>query len=282
VGIFLKIVFQLAFGKTTFKATIKGITSEQLMTKIRTVIVTHDEPLFLRGALEGIFDNCSELEILCIFKGPAPQMIQGKTIFKRGKTVLKKFGFLAFTFYSYKLIQRKILLLSATKPNYAACKVEHIKSINSDQSIALINSFKPDLILSLLAGEIFKKDVIDIAPMGILNVHTGQLPKYKGLMPTFWALKNREPVIGISTFIVNDEIDGGKVIGYFEIETLNNSHFEIMKIVYRNLWASINIAIKNINKKEELIFPKFLPDQYFSAPSRNDVKEFIARGGKLF
>ncbi len=260
----------------------KGITSEQLMTKIRTVIVTHDEPLFLRVALEGIFENCSELEILCIFKGPAPKMIKGETIFKRGKSVLKNFGLLAFTFYSYKLIQSKILPLIGSNPNYAACKVERIKSINSDQSIALINSFKPDLILSVLAGEIFKKDVIDIAPMGILNVHTGQLPKYKGLMPTFWALKNKEPVIGISTFIVNDEIDGGKVIGYFEIETLNNSHFELMKIVYNNLWASINVAIKNINKKEELIFPKFLPDQYFSAPSRNDVKEFISQGGKLF
>ena len=55
-----------------------------------------------------------------------------------------------------------------------------------------------------------------------------------------------------------------------------------MERVYKKLWASIDIAIKNITKEEELIFPEFLPDQYFSAPSKKDVDEFISRGGKLF
>ena len=252
------------------------------MTKIRTVVVTHDEPLFLRVALEGIFENCSELEILCIVKGPPPRMIDGNSILKRGKSVLKNFGLLAFIFYTYKLLQVKILSFFGSKPSYATCKIKHVKSINSEEGIALIKSLKPDIILSVLAGEIFKKHVIETVPLGILNVHTGQLPKYKGLMPTFWALKNKEPVIGISTFLVNDVIDGGKVLGYYEIPTSNNSHFEIMERVYKKLWASIDIAIKNITKEEELIFPEFLPDQYFSAPSKKDVDEFISRGGKLF
>ena len=155
-------------------------------------------------------------------------------------------------------------------------------SVNSHESISLINALKPDLILSILAGEIFKNDFIKIPPLGILNAHTGQLPKYKGLMPTFWALKNKEPVIGISTFLVNEVIDGGKVLGYHEVNNLNYSHFNLMERIYKEIWVSINLAIKNIINTKECSLPEFLPEQYFSAPSKVDVDEFIANGGRLF
>ena len=252
------------------------------MKKIRTVIVTHDEPLFLRDTLEGIFANCLDLDLVCIIKGPPPKMIDGNSILKRGKSVLKNFGIPAFTFYSYKLIKIKIWQFFRSKPNYSKCEIKRVISVNSDESISLITALKPDLILSVLAGEIFKKDVIKIAPLGILNVHTGQLPKYKGLMPTFWALKNNEPKIGISTFLVNEVIDGGKVLGYHEIENLNSSHFELMERVYGELYISINVAIKNIINTEEVIFREFLPEQYFSAPKKDDVDDFLASGGRLF
>jgi methionyl-tRNA formyltransferase len=252
------------------------------MTKIRTIIVTHDEPLFLRDALEGIFTNCLDLDLVCIIKGPPPRMINGNSILERGKSVLKNFGMPAFVFYSFKLINAQVWSCFRSKPNYSKCNVKRVKSVNSDESISLITALKPDLILSVLAGEIFRNDVIKIAPLGILNVHTGQLPKYKGLMPTFWALKNNELVIGISTFLVNEIIDGGKILGYHEIKTLNSSHFNLMERVYRELWVSIDVAVKNITNTEQVIFREFLPEQYFSAPSKVDVDEFIAEGGRLF
>lgn len=252
------------------------------MKKIRTVIVTHDEPLFLKSALEGIFSNCLDLDIISIIKGPPPKMINGNSILERGKSVLKTFGISAFMFYSFKLIKAKILSCFGNKSSYSRCNVHRVKSVNSIESISLITNLKPTLILSVLAGEIFRNDVIKIVPLGILNVHTGQLPKYKGLMPTFWALKNKEPVIGISTFLVNETIDGGKVLGYHEIKTINNSHFKLMELAYRELWVSINMAVKNIFSNKETSLYEFLPEQYFSAPSKADVDEFTSSGGKLF
>ncbi|MAD29264.1 MAG: hypothetical protein CMP00_06310 [Woeseiaceae bacterium] len=252
------------------------------MKKIRTVIVTHDEPLFLRKTLEGIFANCSDLDPICIIEGPPPKMIDGHSIIKRGTSVLKTFGILAFAFYSYKLIKNKISQFFGSNPNYIKCEIKRVPSVNSAESIAIMSDLEPDLILSVLAGEIFKRDIINIPPLGILNVHTGQLPKYKGLMPTFWALKNNEPKIGISTFLVNEIIDGGKVLGYHEIDSLHTSHFELMERVYEELWISINVAVKNIINNEEIIFNDFLPEQYFSAPKKNDVDDFLASGGKLF
>lgn len=252
------------------------------MTKLRTVIITHNEPLFLRAALEGIFKNCSGLNILGIIKGPPPAMIKGNSIIGRARSVFSVFGFRAFIFYGYQFIWAKISLLMANKPHYGFCEILSVESVNSQKSIDLIKKFKPDLILSILAGEIFGEEVIKIAPLGILNVHTGQLPKYKGLMPTFWALKEKEPVIGISSFLVNKKLDGGKVLGYHPITVAKSSHFILMTNVYTNLWASINMAIGNLNTNDKLLLPEFLPEQYFSSPSKDDVDAFLAAGGKLF
>ena len=63
------------------------------------------------------------------------------------------------------------------------------ESINSFKSVNIIKSHKPDLLISILGNQIFKKPIIDLAPLGCLNLHTALLPKYRGLMPTFWVFK---------------------------------------------------------------------------------------------
>ena len=50
-----------------------------------------------------------------------------------------------------------------------------------------IRTFEPDVLVSVLGSEIFKEELLSIAPC--LNLHTAMLPKYRGLMPTFLGLK---------------------------------------------------------------------------------------------
>ena len=71
-------------------------------------------------------------------------------------------------------------------------KITISENINSPSSINIINSYKPDILVSVLGNQIFKKQIINLAPMGCINLHTALLPKYRGLMPTFWVLKNNE------------------------------------------------------------------------------------------
>ena len=51
-----------------------------------------------------------------------------------------------------------------------------------------------------------KKQIFNLAPKGCLNLHTALLPKYRGLMPTFWVLKNNETHTGVSVFFVDKGI----------------------------------------------------------------------------
>src|SRR2546429_8962132 len=46
-----------------------------------------------------------------------------------------------------------------------------------------------DVLLSVAAPEIFRRPALMAVPH-VLNVHSGKLPLYRGMMPTFWALQN--------------------------------------------------------------------------------------------
>ena len=63
-----------------------------------------------------------------------------------------------------------------------------------------------------MGNQIFKKQIIELAPKGCINLHTALLPKYRGLMPTFWVLKNNEKYTGVSVFFVDKGIDSGPII----------------------------------------------------------------------
>ena len=41
-------------------------------------------------------------------------------------------------------------------------------------------------------ASVAKRPILELSPLGCLNLHTALLPKYRGLMPTFWAMKNNE------------------------------------------------------------------------------------------
>jgi methionyl-tRNA formyltransferase len=86
------------------------------------------------------------------------------------------------------------------------------KNINNQDSLSTIRSYNPDLLISIAGNQIFKKELIDLAPKGCLNLHTALLPKYRGIMPSFWVLRNNEKETGVSVFFVDEGIDSGEII----------------------------------------------------------------------
>ena len=86
------------------------------------------------------------------------------------------------------------------------------KPINNPKSVSKLKSFQPDLLVSILGNQIFKAPILNLAPKGCINLHTALLPKYRGLMPSFWVMKNNEIKTGVSVFFVDEGIDTGDII----------------------------------------------------------------------
>lgn len=74
-----------------------------------------------------------------------------------------------------------------------------------------IKELHPDLILTLAYGQIVPQGLLDIPPLGCLNLHGSLLPKYRGAAPIQYALINNELVSGMTLMEMTDKMDAGRM-----------------------------------------------------------------------
>jgi methionyl-tRNA formyltransferase len=67
-------------------------------------------------------------------------------------------------------------------------------------------------------GQIIPQSVIDIPPLGILNVHASLLPKYRGAGPIQWAIINGETRTGVTIMRIDAGLDTGDMLLKAETE----------------------------------------------------------------
>lgn len=74
-----------------------------------------------------------------------------------------------------------------------------------------------DLILSVAYPKIIKPPLLHSAPLGCINYHTGRLPDYRGRMPFFWAMYNKEKSVTLTLHRMVEELDAGAILAEREI-----------------------------------------------------------------
>ena len=162
-------------------------------------------------------------------------------------------------------------------------KIDIEGSINSEASLKKLKSYDPDLLISIAGNQIFKKSLIELAPNGCLNLHTALLPKYRGLMPTFWVLKNNESHTGISVFFVDEGIDSGPILVQKKIKIENRTQEELIQYTKKLGMDAIIEAIEKIQRGGYELMPNSNEEStYFSIPTREDVKEFKRNGRRFY
>ena len=198
------------------------------------------------------------------------------------------FGGKIFIHYLLKYIDaitfnRRYLIRSVMK-KYFIPEITLVDSnINSDSSINQLRRMDLDLIISISANQIFKRQILDIPKYGCINLHTASLPSYKGLMPTFWALKNNEPEIGVSVFFMDEGIDTGDIIVQKKVPVKSIDSLETMINKTKKVGMDAIIeAILKINSGEVQTFRPSGEGTYYSFPTREDVRNFINAGKKLW
>ncbi len=67
-------------------------------------------------------------------------------------------------------------------------------------------------IFVVVAFRMLPQAVWGMAPMGTFNLHASLLPQYRGAAPINWAIINGETESGVTTFLLNEKIDEGKIL----------------------------------------------------------------------
>lgn len=75
----------------------------------------------------------------------------------------------------------------------------------------------PDAIIVVGYGRIIPQWMIDLPPLGNLNLHASLLPKYRGAAPIQWAIARGESVSGVTTMRIDAGLDTGDILLQEEI-----------------------------------------------------------------
>lgn len=80
-----------------------------------------------------------------------------------------------------------------------------------------MKALQPDVLVMVAFGQILRKVVLEMAPMGVVNLHGSLLPKYRGAAPINWAIINGEKVTGATTMFSDVGVDTGAMLLKCEI-----------------------------------------------------------------
>lgn len=81
-----------------------------------------------------------------------------------------------------------------------------------------LRRLEPELMVTAAYGRILTKEVLDIPPLGTINVHGSLLPRYRGAAPIQWAIINGDRVTGITTMFTDVGMDTGDMLLKKEVE----------------------------------------------------------------
>src|SRR5512146_2906390 len=77
---------------------------------------------------------------------------------------------------------------------------------------AQLETIRPDAIIVVAYGRIIPQWMIDLPPLGNINVHASLLPKYRGAAPIQWAIACGETVTGVTTIRIDAGLDTGDML----------------------------------------------------------------------
>ena len=255
---------------------------------MRIVLLTQADPFYLAENLDFLLSHLpfhSDVVATVLFEvSPFGKRESWGAKMKRTYQV---FGFKFFMHYSFTFLFNKLKSSKNVRKVLQKYKVPIIslnRGVNHPESLGIIRSYYPDLLISIAGNQIFKKELIDLAPCGWLNLHTALLPKYRGLMPSFWVLKNNEKETGVSVFFVNEGIDSGDILVQENIPlTEGMTQEQLIKVSKHIGMKAIIKAIEKIHGGNYILIPNDDSGKsYYSFPTKEDVKEFYRKGKRFF
>lgn len=252
---------------------------------MRVVVITQDEPFYLAGVLDILFRQIrGKHEVVgCVLLKASP-FGKKESAWRKVKRTYGVFGLRFFAHYALRFAASKLFAPNAVTEVFRTNGVSITtleKSINDENSLERIRAMEPDVLVSILGNEIFRSPLLKIAPC--LNLHTAPLPRYRGLMPTFWVLRFGESETAVSVFLVDEGVDSGPIVVQRFIAIAGMSQEQLIRETKREGMVAMAEALDLMSTGNfELIENDASKASYFSFPTREDVRAFRAAGARFY
>lgn len=166
-----------------------------------------------------------------------------------------------------KIVRPSAVKLAAEQMGYSIFQPD---SLTDPVFLEKIEHLDPEVIV-VIAFRKLPSELIEIPVFGAINIHASLLPKYRGAAPIHHALLNGEQVTGVTSFYLNEVIDGGTILMQSEISIDPEDNFESLyqklavmggDLIVETLNAldTDGIAFKVQNESEVSHAPKVFPE----------------------
>jgi methionyl-tRNA formyltransferase len=162
--------------------------------------------------------------------------------------------------------------------------VECLNDVNGS-GFATLQASQPDLILSIRHMTILRETVIRLPKHGVINLHSGMLPAYQGVMASFWAMLHKEKSLATTLHFIDDaQIDTGALIEQLIVECkIDKSYLWNVLNLYDSGCKTILRTVDRIDTGEPVASTQQSGSAcYFSYPEQSDLNRFNALGLRLF
>ena len=100
--------------------------------------------------------------------------------------------------------------------------VYQFEKIRRREGREALEALHPDLMVTAAFGQILSQRILDIPPLGTVNVHASLLPGYRGPAPINWCILEGETVSGVTTMLTDPGIDTGDMLLTRQVEIGEN------------------------------------------------------------
>lgn len=252
------------------------------MSKLRVLLVTEDDPLYVIRFFEAFFEQYprDEFEVVGITVAKAFH----EPLLKTMRRMWRFYGPVDFMrlcarFAMVKLRGRSIETLAirnGVQPLPAS-------SVNDPAYVDRVKLLGPDVIVSVAAPEIFRRDILGAARLRCLNIHSGRLPKYRGMMPNFWQMLHGESHAVVTVHEMVPKLDAGDVLGTLEFQIQQRDSLHRVITETKRAGAALMIQVlRQLADGSARAQPLDMSQAgYFKFPTPADVKAFRRRGHRL-
>ncbi|MEM7483426.1 MAG: methionyl-tRNA formyltransferase [Acidobacteriota bacterium] len=123
------------------------------------------------------------------------------------------------------------------------------ESVKDPEFIAEIEKLAPDVAVVVAFGQIFPPELLAIPKQGCINLHASLLPKHRGASPVQGALLNGDKKTGVTTMLMDEEMDTGPIL--LQDDTLIRSYETTERLQERLAKLGGELMVETLNQREK-------------------------------
>lgn len=248
---------------------------------MNVVFLTTDDPLYLPAFFERVLAARPDTAAVLV----VPPLYRNQTALGAARRYLRTFGPRAFCGLAVRTVAAKLRRRSIA----STCRAHgvwyaDVQDVNDEEVRLFLERTATDVLVSVSCPQILERPLVELPPMGCLNVHGAILPHYRGVLPSFWMLANGEDRAGVSIFFVNETIDGGDLCGQRSFAIGSTDTLD--DLLRRSKAVAADLLVDVLERVEQGTVCRQKLDvdagSYYSWPDREAVRRLRAAGRKLW